>query len=92
MLDLVVLPIRFERLIVSRMPNIRRVLWLTGGEHLFIENTKKLEKYIPCLKKNAIGARRSMTAHFTVHQRVKFYVRSLSLIKYVLPPHKNGHR
>ncbi|XP_067950888.1 tyrosine-protein phosphatase non-receptor type 13-like [Watersipora subatra] len=54
---------------------------IMGGEHIFLDSKKKVEKYIPNLKKSVRGKSIGSGA-LTVHQRVKYYVRSVSMIKH----------
>ena len=53
---------------------------IIGGEHFFINPVKKIGKYIPSQKKKSM-AKKESSVPFTVHQRVKFYVQSLTQIR-----------
>ena len=54
---------------------------MLGGEHFFIDSQKKIEKYIPALRKKSLVNRKGTNVSFTVHQRVKFYTRNLAAFK-----------
>ena len=55
---------------------------LIGGEHFFLNPRKKIEKYIPLLKKRSFTKSRNQL-NFTAHLRVKFYVQAISQTRLV---------
>jgi len=53
-----------------------------GGEHVFLQSDKSIDKYIPGLKKKTFSAKKSpRNMLFSVHQRVKFYIKALSQLR-----------
>ena len=54
---------------------------ILGSEHFFMDPRKKIEKYIPMLRKGIFSSKTKNPLAFTTHLRVKFYVQSLPQIR-----------